>query len=160
MYFLCLELIIDFSFFFFKDFIFFLFLPKAPWYIVVYSSLWVLLVVACGTLPQRGLMSSNMSAPRIRTNETLGRLQRSTWTLPIGHGASPNYRLLKGRIFALSSLSFLPLNSSTITAYSPKKVFNKCWLIDWNQRKFLCAFFISGSIDFMLPMVKRIKINI
>ena len=36
----------------FKDFIFFLFLPKAPQHIVVYSSLWVLLVVACGTLPQ------------------------------------------------------------------------------------------------------------
>ena len=36
---------------------FFLFLPKAPRYIVVYSYslLWVLLVVACGTLPQRGL---------------------------------------------------------------------------------------------------------
>ena len=32
------------TFFFFKDFIFFLFLPKAPQYIVVYSSLWVLLV--------------------------------------------------------------------------------------------------------------------
>ena len=63
-----------------KDFIFFLFLPKAPRYIVVYSSLWVLLVVACGTLPQRGLMSSAMSAPRIRTNETLGRLQRSART--------------------------------------------------------------------------------
>ena len=40
-------------FFFFKDFILFLFLPKAPQYIVVYSSVWVLLVVACGTLPQR-----------------------------------------------------------------------------------------------------------
>ena len=51
--------------FFFKDFIFFLFLPKAPQYVVVYSSLWVLLVVACGTLPQRGLMSSAMSALRI-----------------------------------------------------------------------------------------------
>ena len=44
---------------------------------VVYSSLWVLLVVACGTLPQRGLVSSAMSAPRTRTNETLGRLLRS-----------------------------------------------------------------------------------
>ena len=52
-------------FFFFKDFIFSLFLPKAPRYIVVYSSLWVLLVVACGTPPQRGLMSNAMSAPRI-----------------------------------------------------------------------------------------------
>ncbi|XP_070339073.1 syntaxin-binding protein 4 isoform X2 [Equus asinus] len=52
----------------------------SPRYIVVYSSLWVLLVVACGTLPQRGLMSSAMSAPRIRTNETLGRLQRSART--------------------------------------------------------------------------------
>ena len=48
-------------FFFFKDFIFFLFLPNVPRDIVVYSSLWVLLVVACGTLPQRGLMSSAMS---------------------------------------------------------------------------------------------------
>ena len=62
------------------NFFFFLFLPKAPWYIVVYSSLWVLLVVACGTPPQRGLMSSAMSASRIRTNETLGCLQRSVWT--------------------------------------------------------------------------------
>ena len=52
-------------FFFFLRFYFFLFLPKAPQYIVVYSSLWVLLVAACGTLPQRGLMSSAMSAPRI-----------------------------------------------------------------------------------------------
>ena len=51
--------------FFFKDFICFLFSPQSPGYIVVYSSLWVLLVVACGTLPQCGLMSSAMSAPRI-----------------------------------------------------------------------------------------------
>src|SRR3712207_1145434 len=58
-------------------FYFFLFLPNAPRYIVVYSSLWVLLVVACGTLPQRGLMSSAMSAPRIRTNETLGQIGRA-----------------------------------------------------------------------------------
>uniref|UniRef100_A0A9L0K930 Scaffold protein involved in DNA repair n=1 Tax=Equus asinus TaxID=9793 RepID=A0A9L0K930_EQUAS len=36
--------------------------------------------VACGTLPQRGLMSSAMSAPRIRTTETLGRLQWSART--------------------------------------------------------------------------------
>src|SRR3712207_7512632 len=56
------------------------FSPKAPQYIVVYSSLWVPLVVACGTLPQRGLTSSAMSAPRIRTDETLGRLQRSAQT--------------------------------------------------------------------------------
>ena len=74
---------------FFKDFIFFLFLPKTPWYVVVYSSLWVLLVVACGSLPQRGLMSSAMSAPRIRTNDTLGRLQWSARTQPLSHGASP-----------------------------------------------------------------------
>uniref|UniRef100_A0A9L0J706 Minichromosome maintenance 9 homologous recombination repair factor n=1 Tax=Equus asinus TaxID=9793 RepID=A0A9L0J706_EQUAS len=53
---------------------------SAPQYIVVYSSLWVLLVVACGTPPQRSLMSSAMSAPRIRTNETLGRLQWSART--------------------------------------------------------------------------------
>ena len=65
-------------FFFLKDFIVFLFLPKAPWYIVVYSSLWVLLVVACGMPPQRGFMSSAVSTPRIQTNETLGRLQQSS----------------------------------------------------------------------------------
>ncbi|XP_070345295.1 anoctamin-7 isoform X7 [Equus asinus] len=53
---------------------------EAPQCIVVYSPLWVLLVVACGTLPQCGLMSSAMSAPRIRTNETPGRMQRSART--------------------------------------------------------------------------------
>ena len=69
------------TFFFSKRFyFFFLFLPKAPWCIAVCSSLWVLPVVACGTPPQRGLMNSVMSAPRIRTNETLGRLQRSART--------------------------------------------------------------------------------
>ena len=67
-------------FLFFKDFIFFLFLPKALRHIVVYSLLWVLLVVACVTLPQCGLMSGAMSVPRIRTNETLGRLQQSART--------------------------------------------------------------------------------
>ena len=77
------------KFFFFKDFIFFLFLPKAPWYVVVCSSLWVLLVVACGMPPQHSLMSSSMSAPRIRTKETLGCPQRSARTQPLGHGASP-----------------------------------------------------------------------
>ena len=64
--------------FFFKFFSFFL--PKAPQYIVVYSSLWVPIVVACGTPPQCGLMSSAMSAPRIPTNETLGRLPQSAQT--------------------------------------------------------------------------------
>ena len=61
-------------FFLVKDFIFF---PKAPWYMVVYSSWWVILVVECGMLPQRGLMSSAMSVPRMCTNKTLGCLQRS-----------------------------------------------------------------------------------
>ena len=69
-----------FFLFFFKILFFSLFLPKAPRYIVVYSSLWVLLVAACGTLLQRGLVSSATSAPRIRTKETLGRLQRSAQT--------------------------------------------------------------------------------
>ena len=59
-------------FFFPKDFIFPL-SPKAPRCIVVYFQLWVLLVVACGMPPQHGLMSGAMSAPRIRTGETLGR---------------------------------------------------------------------------------------
>ena len=81
---------LTFLFFSFKDLFFsFFFSPKPPLYIVVSSSLWVLLVVACGMLPQRGLMSSAMSVPRIRTNETLGCLQRSVRTWPLGHGASP-----------------------------------------------------------------------
>ena len=66
--------------FFFLRFYFFPFSPQSP---QVHSCIFFvvgLLVVACGTLPQRGLMSSAMSAPRIRTNETLGRLQRSTRT--------------------------------------------------------------------------------
>uniref|UniRef100_A0A9L0RAD0 Prefoldin subunit 4 n=1 Tax=Equus caballus TaxID=9796 RepID=A0A9L0RAD0_HORSE len=36
-----------------------------PQYVVAYFQLWVLLVVACGTPPQHGPMSSAMSAPRI-----------------------------------------------------------------------------------------------
>ena len=69
-----------FIYLFFKDFFFFVFLPKAPRYIAVYSSLWVLLAVPCGMPPQCGLMSSAVSAPRIRTNETLGHLQWSAQT--------------------------------------------------------------------------------
>ncbi|XP_070375810.1 uncharacterized protein [Equus asinus] len=60
-----------------------------PRYTVVYSSPWVPLVVACGTPPHRGSMSRAMSTPRIRTNETLGRLQRSARTQLLSHGASP-----------------------------------------------------------------------
>ena len=55
--------------FFFKI-LFFLFLPKAPWYIVVYFQLWFLLAVACGTLPQHGLMNGAMSTLRIQTSES------------------------------------------------------------------------------------------
>src|SRR3712207_4038565 len=73
--------------------------------LVVYSSLWVLLVVACGTLPQRGSMSSAMSAPRTRTNETLGRLQRSAQTQPLGHGASP-YDILSYIDTSLTSITY------------------------------------------------------
>ena len=80
------------GFFFFLRFYFFLFLPKAPQYTVVYSSLWILLVVACGMLPLHGLMSSAMSGPRIRNNETLGRLQRSALAKPLGHRVSPLQR--------------------------------------------------------------------
>uniref|UniRef100_A0A9L0JLB2 Prostaglandin E synthase 3 n=1 Tax=Equus asinus TaxID=9793 RepID=A0A9L0JLB2_EQUAS len=39
--------------------------------------LWVLPVVACETLPQHGLTSGAMSAPRIQTGETLGRCSRA-----------------------------------------------------------------------------------
>ena len=47
----------------FYYFILIFFLSKDPWYIVVYSSLWVLLVVACGMLPQSGFMSSPIPCP-------------------------------------------------------------------------------------------------
>ena len=60
-----------------------LFSPFSPQSPPVHSCIffvWVLLVVACGTLPQCGLMSSAMSAPRVRTNKTLGCLQRSVRT--------------------------------------------------------------------------------
>uniref|UniRef100_A0A9L0RWW9 tRNA methyltransferase 11 homolog n=1 Tax=Equus caballus TaxID=9796 RepID=A0A9L0RWW9_HORSE len=49
-----------------------------------YGKLWILLVVACGTPPQRGLTSGVMSAPRIRTGETLDRQSGSPfWILSI-----------------------------------------------------------------------------
>ena len=89
-----IQMLLHLQFLFFKDFIFFslfFFSPRDPQYIVVYSSLWVLLVVACGTLPQRGLMSSAMSAPRIRTNETLVCLQWSARTQLLSHRASPTF---------------------------------------------------------------------
>ena len=73
---------------FFKDF-FPLFLPKAPWHIAVYFQLWVLLFVACGMLPQHGLMSGAVSVPRIRTGEILGR-QSGARELNHGHGAGPS----------------------------------------------------------------------
>ena len=46
----------------------FLHLPKAPWYIVVYSSCRSLYVL-CGAPRQRGLMSGAMSVPRFGTGE-------------------------------------------------------------------------------------------
>ena len=58
--------------FIFLKILLFLFLPKAPRYIVVYFQLWILLVVACGTPPECGLISGAMLVPRIRTGETLG----------------------------------------------------------------------------------------
>ena len=60
------------SYFFFLRFYFFRFLLKVSRYIVIYSQLWVLLVVACGMLPQHGLMSGAMSVPRIRTWQNPG----------------------------------------------------------------------------------------
>ena len=75
-------------FFFFKGFIF-PFSPKAPWFIVVYFQLWVLLVVAYGTPPQRGLMSSAMSRPRIRTGKTLGLQSRARKLNHSGTGLAP-----------------------------------------------------------------------
>ena len=71
-------------FLFFLKILFFLFLPQIPQYIVVYFQLWVLLVAACGMLPQHGLMSGAMSAPRIRNGEILGHRSRA---LELNHSA-------------------------------------------------------------------------
>lgn len=51
----------------------FFFPPNSPPVHSCIFQLWVLLVMACGTLPPHGLMSSAMSAARIRTGETPGR---------------------------------------------------------------------------------------
>ena len=50
---------------------FFAFSPQIPPVHSCILQLWVLLVVECGTLPQCGLTSCAMSAPRIRTSKTL-----------------------------------------------------------------------------------------
>ena len=88
----------------FKDFIF-PFSPKAPQYIVMYFQLWVLLVVACRMLPQHGLMSGAMSAPRIRTHESLGRWSRGRELNHSATGPAPSYPLLK---WLLSFLHWIP----------------------------------------------------
>ena len=66
------------SFFFFKDFIFFLFSPQSP---PVHSCMFFVVgPSSCGMWDAASAWFDEqcaMSAPRIRTNETLGRLQRS-----------------------------------------------------------------------------------
>ena len=79
------------STFLFLKILFFLFLPKAPQYIVVCFQLWVLLVVACRTPPQRGLTSSAMSGPRTRTGETLGRRSGEQETNHSVTGPAPSF---------------------------------------------------------------------
>ena len=58
-----------------------------------------------------------MSAPRIRTNETLGCLQRNVRTQPLGHGASPQ----KGVFKLLAFIAFSVADHSVI--------FSSCQLI-------------------------------
>ena len=65
--------------------------PKPPWYIVVYFQLWVLLVVACGARPQRGLMSGAMSAPRTQTSETLDHRSRARELNHSASGPAPHF---------------------------------------------------------------------
>ena len=66
-YFILFFTIVAYLFFFLM-----LYLPKSPLVHSCISLLQVLLVVACGTLPQHGLRSGAMSASRIQTSETLG----------------------------------------------------------------------------------------
>ena len=116
-------MVVLFFFFFFKDFIFFLFLPKAPQHTAVYSPLWVPLFVARGTPPQRGLTSSAMSMPRIQTNETLGRLQWSTRTQPLGHGASPPSSFIR-RKFSVSQDCKKKISVCVLDS----EIINKCFI--------------------------------
>ena len=82
--------------FFLKIFIFFLFLPKAPpvHSCALFFQLWVFPVMACGTLPQHGLMSGTMSAPRIQTGETLGRCSGARQLNHSATGPAPQINIL------------------------------------------------------------------
>ena len=83
---------------------FFLLSPSSPQSPPVDScifQLWVSLVVACGTLPQHGLMSSAMSVPRIRTYETLGCLSRACKLSHWATGPAPSQSFLMKSIIHL-----------------------------------------------------------
>ena len=71
------------------DFFFFLLLPRAPQYIVIYSSCRVFLAPLCGTPPQLSLMSSARSIPRIWTSETLGHWRRARKLNHLSTGPAP-----------------------------------------------------------------------
>ena len=75
--------------FFFKDFIVFPFSPQSP---LVHSCIFFVVGPSSCDMWDAApvwLDESAMSVPRIRTNETLGRLQWSARTQPLSHGASP-----------------------------------------------------------------------
>ena len=77
--------------FFFFSFFFSPHTPSAQLYIVDV----LLLIVLCGTPPQRGLMNGAMSAPRIRTGQTLGRQSRARELNHSATGPAPkNLRFL------------------------------------------------------------------
>ena len=92
----------QYFFFFFLKILFFLFLPKVPWYIVAYFQLWLLLVVARETPPLHGFTSSATSAPRIRTDETLGCRSRARKPNQWAMGPAPSLPLFAWGRLSLS----------------------------------------------------------
>ena len=99
------------EFFFFLKILFFLFLPRVPWYIVVYFYLWVLLAVACGMPLQHGLMSGAMSTPRIQTGETLGHQSRVHKLNHLATGPAPAPKFF---IYSFMASYFTPIDNDSL----------------------------------------------
>ena len=140
------------SFFFLKILFFSFFSPKPPGYIVVYSQLWVLLVVACGMLPQRGLISAAMSVPRIRTSKTLAEAAElvNLTTRPWG-------RPLK---YILNFLWFGNVLISFLSLYSSLCYFNPLRLQDSEPFIFHLAYLSHILISFLIvTLILKVSIN-
>ena len=92
-----------------------LLLPKAPQYIVVYSSCGIL----CGMPPQHGLMSGARSSPRMPISETLGHRSRAH---ELNHSATePASEIIlnKQKTCKKSTRNFSPELFETVLSHVP-----------------------------------------